>query len=306
VSEVTGRLPSWRPGPTRDAIEAFLDAVPGVPVERRVACLDNDGTLWCERPSYVQLAFFLDVLEQAVARDPDVARVEEFAALLSGDRAAVDALGLARVAMALAGLCAGISPEDFTAEVRDFMGRARHATLDRPTRTTVYQPMLELLEELRSLDFTVCVVTGGGTEFVRAISVDLYDVPPERVVGTLVEYDVHDPDGNPSLLRSTRLLGAANEGPAKVSGIQTQLGRRPILAAGNSGGDRHMLAWAASGEGPTLAVLVDHDDAEREFSYSSRAETVAETEPITDVADRLGWTVVSMARDWETVFPPLG
>jgi hypothetical protein len=246
------------------------------------------------------------VLKQAIARDPGVAKVEEFAALLSGDRAAVEAIGLPRIALALGGLCAGISPEEFTTRVRDFMSRARHATLDRPTLTTVYQPMLELLDVLRSLDFTVRVVTGGGTEFVRAISDDLYDVPPERVVGTLVEYDVQDPDGSPSLLRSERLLGAANEGAAKVSNIQTQLGRRPILGVGNSGGDRQMLAWAASGDGPTLALLVDHDDAEREFSYASRAETFAETEPITDVAHRLDWTVISMARDWETVFPPLG
>jgi hypothetical protein len=150
------------------------------------------------------------------------------------------------------------------------------------------------------------VVTGGGTEFVRAVSDDLYGVPPERVVGTLLEYDVLDHDDQPSLVRSARLVGQANEGAAKVSGIQTQLGRRPILGVGNSGGDRQMLAWAAAGEGPTLALLVDHDDAEREFSYRSKAETFAENEPVTDVAGRLGWTVASMARDWETIFPPLG
>ena len=305
MPEPDALLPSWRPGPTRDDLVAFLDEVTTVPVERRVACIDNDGTLWCERPSYVQLDFFIDVLKQAIARDPEVAKVEEFAALLSGDGAAVDALGLPRVALALAGLCAGITPEDFTARVREFMGRARHATLDRPILSTVYQPMLELLDALRSLDFTVTVVSGGGTEFVRAVSDDLYGVPPERVVGTLIEYDVQDPDGSPSLLRSRRILGGANEGAAKVSNIQTQLGRRPILGVGNSGGDRQMLAWAASGDGPTLALLVEHDDADREFSYRSQAESFAESEPISDVAARLGWTVVSMARDWETVFPPL-
>ncbi len=306
MTDAGNRLPSWRPGPTRDALLDFLDRAVDVPVERRVACFDNDGTLWCERPSYVQLDFFIDVLKQAVARDPGVAEAEEFAVLLSGDRAAVDALGLSRIAMALTGLCAGISPEAFTEMVREFLGRARHATLDRPTRSTTYQPMLELLDELRSLDFTVSVVTGGGTEFVRAVSDDLYGVPPERVVGTLLEYDVHDPDGSPALARSKRLFGEVNEGAAKVGNIWTQLGRRPILGVGNSAGDRQMLAWAAASEGPTLALLLDHDDAEREFAYAGRAETFAETEPITDVAARLGWTVISMARDWETVFPPLG
>jgi phosphoserine phosphatase len=275
----------------------------GVPVERRVACLDNDGTLWCERPSYVQLDFFVDLLQQAVARDPDLATGEEFAALLAGDRPRIADLGMARIAMALTGLCAGQAPEEFTSSVRGFLGRATHRTLGRPIRLTVYQPMLELLDALRSLDFTLCVVTGGGAEFVRAFSEELYGVPPERVVGTLLEYDVVGTDDWPSLVRTTSLLGEVNEGAAKVRGIQTQLGRRPILGVGNSGGDRQMLAWAASADGPSLALLVDHDDAEREFNYRSTAESFAETEPITDVAARSGWTVASMARDWETVFP---
>ena len=113
-------------------------------------------------------------------------------------------------------------------------------------------------------------------------------------------------DGAPHLLRSGRVDGLANEGPAKVSHIQSQLGRRPLLAAGNSGGDREMLEWAAAGSGPTLALLVDHDDADREFSYVSAAGTFTEPEPITEVGARLGWTVISMANDWETVFAPLG
>ena len=249
MTDHADRLPSWRPGADPRRSTGLPRRVGDVPVEHRVACFDNDGTLWCERPTYVQLDFFLDVLKRAVARDPSVAETAEFAALLSGDHAAIDALGLSRIALALTGLCAGISPEEFTAMVRDFMARARHATLDRPTSATTYQPMLELLDELRSLHFTVSVVTGGGTEFVRAISDDLYGVPPERVVGTLLAYDVHDPDGSPSLARSTRLFGEVNEGAAKVANIQTQLGRRPILAVGNSAGDRQMLAWAAGGRG---------------------------------------------------------
>ncbi len=302
MPEPAERLPSWRPGPTRDAVLAFLDEAAAVPRAQRVACLDNDGTLWCEKPTYVQFDFFVDVLKTAVGKDPSLAQRPEFAALLSGDSAAIGEIGLERIAFALASLCAGISPEAFTALVADFMGRAVHATLGRPLRTNVYRPMQELLAALRELDFTIAVVTGGGTEFVRGISQDLYGVPPERVVGTLVEYDYSDEGDRPVLLRSTRILGGANEGAVKVNNIQTQLGRRPILAVGNSGGDRQMLEWAATGEGPTLALLVNHDDAEREFSYVSSAETFAESEEITDVGARLGWTVISMANDWETVF----
>ena len=298
-------LPSWRPGATRDAVLAFLDSSVSVPVERRVACFDNDGTLWCERPTYVQLDFFLDALESALRDDPDLAQKPEFAALRSRDQAAIGEIGLERIAFALTGLFEGRSPEEFTAQVREFMARADHATLGRPLRTVTYQPMLELLAELRQRDFTICLVTGGGTEFVRAIGEDLYGVPPQNVVGSLIAYDFVTTDetgAGPSLRRTAVLAGGANEGATKVSNIQAQLGRRPILAAGNSGGDRQMLEWVAAGDGPTLTLLVDHDDADREFAYVSAAVTLAETEPITDVAARLHWAVVSMRRDWEEVF----
>jgi len=296
-------LPSWRPGATRDAVIAFLDDVTTVPVAERVACFDNDGTLWCERPQYVQFEFFVHALGARVKVEPEAGHQPEFAALLAQDRAAIGELGLERIAMALVSLFEGISPEEFTRHARDFMATASHPTLARPLRSCVYRPMTELIEELRRRDVSVTIVSGGGTEFLRAVSEELYGVPPEAVVGTLIEYEYsRGGDGAPRLLRTGRVAGAANEGAAKVSNIQSQLGRRPRLVAGNSGGDREMLEWAAAGAGPTLALLVDHDDAEREFSYVSKAETFSEAEPITDVGARLGWTVVSMANDWETVF----
>ncbi|WP_028644120.1 HAD family hydrolase [Nocardioides sp. URHA0020] len=297
-------LPSWRSGATRDAVVAFLDAARTVPIEQRVACFDNDGTLWCERPTYAQLDFFVDALTSAVHADPRLSATPEFAALLSGDRASIGEIGLERIALALTGLFQGVAPEEFTARVREFMSRARHPSLGRAVRNSTYAPMLELIAELRRLDFSVFIVTGGGTEFVRAISQDLYGVPPEAVVGSLIDYDfvAAQADSAPTLVRSNRLVGAANEGAVKVTHIQTQLGRRPILAAGNSGGDREMLEWAAGAGETTLALLVDHDDPIREFAYVSTAETLDEAEPIADVGARLGWTVVSMAEDWDAVF----
>ncbi|MFZ0717002.1 HAD family hydrolase [Mycobacterium sp.] len=276
-----------------------------MPVADRVAYFDNDGTLWCERPSYVQLDFFLDALRRHVAQDPSIGERAEFAALLSGDQAAVAGIGLERIALALAGLFEGMTPEEFAAAAREFMGSAAHPPLGRPMWSVTYQPMLELIAELRRRDFTVGIVTGGGTEFVRAISDDFYGVPAELVVGTLIGYEVtRDGEGPPVIRRTSGLLGVANEGSAKIANIQTQLGRRPILAAGNSGGDREMLEWAQATGSASLALLIDHDDAEREFQYASKAGTFVETEPITDVGARLGWTVVSMARDWDVVFPP--
>jgi phosphoserine phosphatase len=303
VTPTDALLPSWRPGLVRNALIGFLGAVEEVPIVDRVALFDNDGTLWCERPSYVQLDFFIDALRRHVAADSSIGERDEFATLLSGDKAAIAAIGLERIAVALAGLFGGLTPQEFTAQVRMFMAGATHTALGRPLRSVTYQPMLELLHELRRRDFTIGIVTGGGTEFVRAISDDLYAVPAERVVGTLIGYEfIRDGEKRPMLRRTTAMLGAANDGPAKVTNIQTQLGRRPILAAGNSAGDREMLEWALAAEGPTLALLIDHDDAKREFQYSSTAGIV-ENEPITEIGARLGWTIVSMARDWDVVFP---
>jgi phosphoserine phosphatase len=296
------RLPSWRPGKARNAIVRFLGDAESVPRDERVACFDNDGTLCCEQPTYIQYEFFVDALRRRLASDASLRTRAEFAAVLGNDPAEIAAIGLERIALALAGLFEGLAPEAFAAEVRDFMTTATHRRLGRPMREVVYQPMLELLDELRALDFTIAIVTGGGTEFVRAISNALYGTPAELVVGTLIAYDfTRAPDGI-QLRRTARVLGDANEGAAKVTNIQTQLGRRPIIAAGNSAGDQEMLAWATNTTRANLALVIDHDDAEREYAYESRSATLGETEAITAVAKRNGWTAVSMADDWSTVF----
>jgi phosphoserine phosphatase len=296
-------LPSWRPGSTRDAIVEFLDAAGEIPIEDRLACFDNDGTLWCEKPTYVQFEFFVDAMKTAVADDPRLADKPEFAALIEGDQEAIGAMGLMRVVHALAGLFEGISPEEFTGRARDFMARGRHFDKGLPIRKVVYQPMLEVIDELRRRDFTISVSTGGGTEFVRSISNDLYGVAPELVVGTLIDYRFErGGDEVPGLIRTSDIVGKPNEGAEKVGNIQTQLGRRPIAAFGNSGGDREMLEWAAGGDRSGLAVLIDHDDADREYAYEGRAVSFEEDKSIREVASDLGWTVVSMANDWETVF----
>jgi phosphoserine phosphatase len=300
---MTDRLPSWRPGAVRERILAFLDSSADIPADDRVAYVDNDGTLWCEKPGYVQLDFFVDALRRRTEGDPSLADRPEFAAVLSGDMAAIGEIGLARVAGALAALFDGQTPEQFGAAVDDFSSRYRHPTLGAPIAGVVYRPMLELLDELRAHDFAVGIITGGGTEFVRRVSRGLYGVEPGMVVGTLIGYAFdRDEAGRPLVRRTTAQVGKANEGGAKLENIQSQIGRAPVLAAGNSGGDREMLEWAQASRHGGLAILVDHDDADREFAYESRAATIAEAEPITEVGERLGWVVVSMRRDWETIF----
>lgn len=297
------RLPSWRPGATRDAVEAFLESSDDLAPIDRVAMFDNDGTLWAERPRYAQEAFFGAALRDAVAIEPSLAARPEYAAILDADGPAMAALGLPAIALALADLFAGWEPHRFATAAANFVATAMHPTLGRPYARTIYQPMIELLEELSSRGFAIFVVTGGGTEFVRAVSNDLYAVPADRVVGTLIRYQTFERDGRLHLERTAQLDGPPNEGAAKVENIQRHLGRQPALAAGNTRGDKEMLDLAMSGVGPHLALLIDHDDGDREFAYRGEAVTVASAEDITDVADRSGWVTVSMCDDWSIVFP---
>ena len=295
-------LPSWRPGATRASIVDFLAAVTDVAPEERVAMFDNDGTLWCERPTYPQFDFFVDRLVAAVGDRPELADRAEYAAVLTGDPMAIGALGLQRVGLALLELFEGQTPADYDSLVRAFFAEAQHRTLGRPLASVVYQPMLELLDALRERDVDTFIVSGGGVEFVRAISPRLYRVPADRVVGTAIRYRYERQGDTPVLLRTAELEGQPNEGPAKIEALQRHIGRRPILAAGNSLGDRELLEYAQTSH-PSLALLINHDDADREFAYVSEASTIPDDEPITDIGRRQGWVVVSMRDDWSTIFP---
>lgn len=230
MSDILG---SWRPGDTREALTTFLAEACQVPPRERVAVFDNDGTLWCEKPNYTQLDFLLKALRGAAEQTPELADREEYRAVLAGDRSALATMGLERVAMALVELFDGLTPARFEDLVREFVFEERHPEKDVTYAEMVYSPMLELLTALRERQFDCFVVTGGGTEFVRAISEDLYGVNPERVVGTLVDYRYAIEGDKPTLHRTSTVSGMINEGRAKVSQIQMSLGRRPIFTAGN-------------------------------------------------------------------------
>ncbi len=295
-------LPSWREGPTRSALTDFLEAADEIPHERKVAVFDNDGTLWCEKPRYTQLDFFVWELHHAVKTRPELKAVPEYAAVLRGDLAEIQAIGLEQVALALMALFEMMEPEIFEQRVRTFLLETRHPDTGLRYDEMIYRPMLELLRELENRGFTNCIVTGGGTEFVRAISRRVYGIEQERVVGTSVTYVLIHRDGRPVLVRTKRPQGEANEGETKISNIQMALGRRPSLAAGNSPGDAAMLDYTNTLDGPSLALLVNHDDPDREYAYRSEAGTFDAEEAIEATATRLGWTQISMRNDWSTVF----
>ncbi len=303
-------LASWNTRAARTAILEFVDRVTQeggsdyVPPSGRVAVIDNDGTLWCEKPAYVQALFVLGRLRDAAARRPELAEQPVVKALLAGDLATAHELGMEAIAGVLLELDAGRTTEEFTRDAKDWFATAEHPRFHVPFRQLTYAPMLELVDLLRARAFRVFIVTGGGVEFVRAVGEELYDVPPDDVVGSAVEVDFARRDGRVVLVRKAAMLGSPNEGPPKVVNIQAHIGRRPILAAGNSAGDREMLEYAHTGELPSLCLVVDHDDAEREYAYASTAVTDPDAEPILDTAGRLGWTVVSMRSDWKQVFAP--
>lgn len=293
-------LPSWQDGEARTALLDLLARVAEVPPDRRVAVLDNDGTLWTERPSYVQQDFLVAELHRRAGADPGLRDREEYAAVLDGDMAAVEEMGRLRVAGALVELGSGTSPEDYERRVRDFFDTATHPT-GRSYRAVVYRPMVELLGALRRAGITPVIVSGGGVEFVRAVSSDLYGIPPWHVLGSTVTYEVADVDGVPTLVRTGSLFGDVNEGDAKVANIRLHLGTRPVLAAGNSAGDARMLDYVQGADGDGLALLVHHDDDEREEAYESVAASF-DAEPVLDTAAHRGWTVASMRDDWRHVF----
>ena len=301
-------LPSWNDGPVKTAVLEFLERVTTggsagfVPPPARVAVLDNDGTLWCERPTYVQAYFILDRLREQAAADPDLAADPVVAALLAGhlERAAVG--GQDALVGVLLRTHAGLTTDEFIASAARWFEAARHPRFGVPYTELTYRPMLELIDVLRACEFRVFIVTGGGVEFVRAVSEDLYGVAPADVVGTAVELSFERRDGRIELVRLPLLLGSPNEGEPKALAIQQHIGRRPIFAAGNSAGDREMLEHATSGPLPSLGIVIDHDDEVREYAYESLSATDPQAEPILSSAARFGWTVVSMKRDWATVF----
>lgn len=298
-------LSCWRDGETRSTILGFLEQADQIPPRERVAVFDNDGTMWCEKPHYPQVEFFVRELARAVSDRPNLGERPEYRAVLERDAETLERYGLERVAMALLDLFAGLTPEEFDARVSAFFAEARHPERGVPYHQMRYEPMLELIDELRSHGFDVYIVSAGGAEFVRVIGQEFYGVPPEGVVGSQIDYDFgRDDKGRVQLLRTNQVVASGpNEGPAKVPNIRRILGRRPVVAGGNSAGDAEMLEYATTYDGPSLALLVDHDDGEREYAYESRAETFDTSETILETAKRLGWTVTSIRDDWSTVFP---
>lgn len=302
-------LSSWRDTGTRRTIEAFVAAVTegpdAVPVDERIAVFDNDGTLWSEKPMPTQLHYVVERWREAATRDPSLADRQPYRAAVTGDLAwlgtaidkhyAGDDSDLGVIIQALLGLTDGVSVEDYARSVADFYRTAQHPLLGRPYAESVYRPMVELLRYLESHGFTCYIVSGGERDFMRPMTQANYGIPPERVIGSALGLAYDEKDAS---VRYSSALAFFDDGPEKPVRIWSRIGRRPLLAAGNSNGDMPMLDFAHGGHRPGLALLIHHDDPGRDDTpYDTGAERA-----LGAAADR-GYTVVSVKDDWSSVFP---
>jgi hypothetical protein len=299
-------LPSWRDSESRTQIISFVDAVtdPGspdfVPAPERIAVFDNDGTLWSEQPFYFQLDFAIDRVRALADEHPDWATTQPFKAALEGDMEALVASGQQGLLELLMAGHAGMTTEAFAAIVRDWVASARHPRFDRRYTELVYQPMLELLEYLRANGFQTWIVSGGGIEFMRPWTLDVYGVPPEQVIGSSIKTRFELRDGEPVLVRLPE-MNFIDDKEGKPVAINQHIGRRPIAAFGNSDGDLQMLQWTTAGEGRRLGAIIRHTDAEREWAYD-RESHIGRLDKALDEAARHGWVVVDMKHDWGRVY----
>ncbi len=298
-------LPSWNAGEAKTRIIEFVERVTDptspdyVTPAARIATFDNDGNLWAEQPVYFQLIYAIDRLRETAEADPSVLSSDTLRAAAEGDMAGMLAGGMEGVMEVLAISHAGMSVEDFQADVRDWLASATHPTTGMLYGDMIYQPMLELLAYLRDEGFQTWIVSGGGVHFVRAFAEEAYGIPPEQVLGsaTPAEYD----EASHSIVK---LPGIAflDDKAGKPVGIDSRIGRRPIFAAGNSDGDFQMLDYAMAGEGARFALLVHHTDGAREFAYDRESHVGKLARGLDEGPDR-GWLIVDMARDWARIWP---
>lgn len=305
IARAADPLPSWNEGKAKQSIIDFVTkaTTPGspdfVPVPERIATFDNDGTLWCEKPIPIQLAFAIDRVKVLAPQHPEWKTQEPFASVLKGDLKTALAGGEHALLEIIMATHAGMTTGEFEKLVNEWIATAKHPTTGRPYTEMVYQPMLELLAYLRANGFKTFIVSGGGIEFMRAWAEQVYGIPPEQIIGSSIMTKHEIRDGQPVLVRMPE-LNFNDDKEGKPVGINQHIGRKPVLAGGNvfSGGDIAMLSYCQSHPGATLQLMINHDDAGREFAYAEPDNASL------DAAAKNGWTVVNMKSDWNIVFPP--
>jgi phosphoglycolate phosphatase-like HAD superfamily hydrolase len=299
-------LPSWNDGAAKSAILDFVARVTKqggsefAPLAERIATFDNDGTLCCEQPLPTQFFFAFGRVKELAAKDPATGERQPFKAVLEQDYNTLFGLGKQALFELAFATHAGITEEDFEEVARRWLATARHPKFDRLFKECIYRPQVELLTYLRENGFKTYIVSAGGVDFMRAFSDEAYGVPREQVIGSSVKLRFDVKDDRVSLIKLPE-LNNFDDREAKPLNIGLHVGRRPLLAFGNSDGDLAMMRYARSGLGARLALLLHRDDAEREIAYDREFRLSPLAEAL-DKAGDYGFTVVSMKRDWNVVF----
>jgi phosphoglycolate phosphatase-like HAD superfamily hydrolase len=299
-------LPSWNEGPAKKAILEFVAAVTDengkdyVAPEDRIATFDNDGTLWVEYPMYTQVLFAFDRVKELAPQHPEWKTTQPFKALLEGDMKTVGASGMKGLMAIIMATHSGMTATEFEGTVLSWLATHKQRKFKRLYTESIYQPQLELLAYLRAKGFKTFIVSGGGIAFMRPISEKTYGIPPEQVVGSSVKTEFQMKDGKPVLVRMPK-IDFINDKAGKPVGIYQHIGRRPILAFGNSDSDMQMIEYTMAGEGRRLGLFVHHTDADREYAYDRKSH-VGTLDKALDRADANGWIIVDMKNDWKRVF----
>ena len=300
-------LPSWNDRQAKQNITVFVNTVTTenspdfVPPTERIAVFDNDGTLWPEQPMYFQLAFALDRVKTLAPEHPEWKTTQPFKAALEGDLKTLFAGGEHALLELVMATHAGNTTEEFSHIVKDWLATAKHPKSKRPYTEMVYQPMLELLAYLRANGFKTYIVSGGGIEFMRPWTEQVYGIPPEQVIGSSIKTEFQIRDGTPVLVRLPE-INFIDDKAGKPVGINQHIGRRPISAFGNSDGDLQMLQWTCPGDSKRFCLYVHHTDARREWAYD-RHSSIGRLDKGLDEAKTRGWTVVDMKKDWKSIYP---
>jgi phosphoserine phosphatase len=313
LAQAQDPLPSWNDGAAKQAIVKFVQTTTDssstnfVPPEERIATFDQDGTLWVEHPVYSQLMYCFYRVGALVKEKPELKDVEPYKTVISGDREAIAKLSMKDLEKIAVATLTGMDTEQFQAEAKKWIAEAKDPRWHRPYTELTYQPMQEVLKYLRANGYKTFIVTGGGQDFVRVYSQQVYGVPPEQVVGSALEAKYgYDKEGKPILVKEPKLVLNDNDA-GKPEGIHLMIGRRPHAAFGNSTGDQQMLEYTKAGDGARLSMLVLHDDAKREYAYGPATglpdtKVGTFTQALYDKAQKDGWIVISMKNDWKQIF----
>lgn len=300
-------LPSWNEGTTKDAITSYVEDVTNpispnfIEVADRIATFDNDGTLWSEQPAYFQLFFAMDRVKELFAEHPEWKDQQPYKAVLENDMEALASQGLKGLLQIVMASHADITTDEFESIVKSWISTAKHPTRERLYTELIYQPMLELLDFLKKHQFKTFIVSGGGIEFMRPWVEEVYGIPKDQVVGSSIKTQYNYNDGNPVIERLPE-MDFIDDKEGKPVAINRFIGRKPVLAGGNSDGDLQMLQWTDSNDLPSLQLYVHHTDSVREWAYD-RNSHIGQFDKGLDEATQKGWTIIDMAKDWKVIYP---